>query len=307
MRFGRTRSTIDYGAEESEEGVTLPLAPGGNRISDKLVTAGTNTGVILMIVTLYVLYFAIGLVVLLITASALYAVSIFGDPNRDLLHRYIGWWGLHGSLLSTFWQVKVAGAENLDRTGACVYVANHQSFADISVVYALKKSFKWVAKDYLFKVPCLGPVMHMAGYVCMNSKSVSGIKRAMKRSKELLRSGQSLFIFPEGTRSDDGMVQSFYDGAFKLACEAGVPVVPVVIDGTFEGLPKNARGLRGNIDVVLRVLAPVHPQQFNYDSSALRNYVHDLISGELRQMRGRGEMVAFPVRQTRETKARKAS
>jgi len=108
----------------------------------------------------------------------------------------------------------------------------------------------------------------------------------MTTTEAELRAGRSLFVFPEGTRYDDGELKAFFRGAFWLAVRSGVPVVPVVIDGTREVLPKSSLLIRPQA-VVVRVLPPVDVRAFAGDDRALRALVHQQMASVLSELRAR--------------------
>jgi 1-acyl-sn-glycerol-3-phosphate acyltransferase len=126
--------------------------------------------------------------------------------------------------------------------------------------------------------------MWLNGYVPLRRGHLPSIRRMLRRSEACLRQGSSLFVFPEGTRSPDGEVQGFYRGAFWMAVRAGVPIVPVVIDGTASILPKQS-ALIAPQAVTVSVLPPVDPKLHGNDSRRLCDHVRALMIDELRQLR----------------------
>jgi len=134
-------------------------------------------------------------------------------------------------------RVRVAGIENIP-SGACIFAANHASNLDgVILLPAIPRRIALFAKRELFRLPVLGLGMRLAGFVAVDragKQAAAGIATAV----ETLKSGLSVFIFPEGTRSPDGRLQPFKKGAFAMATEAGAPVVPVAIAGTQHLLPR---------------------------------------------------------------------
>ncbi|HQR30903.1 MAG TPA: 1-acylglycerol-3-phosphate O-acyltransferase, partial [Anaeromyxobacteraceae bacterium] len=126
----------------------------------------------------------------------------------------------------------VTGRENLPWRGAAVIVANHLSLADVIVLYGLFRPFKWVSKASVFRVPFLGWNMTLNGYVALVRGNADSVRKMLARCQELLAQGNPILLFPEGTRSATGELQPFKDGAFRLARDARVPVIPVVVSGT---------------------------------------------------------------------------
>jgi 1-acyl-sn-glycerol-3-phosphate acyltransferase len=134
----------------------------------------------------------------------------------------------------------------LDRTrvppmpaGAAIYAANHESALDIFAVLRIVPSgVRFVAKEELFRIPIFGWYMRLGGHVPVDRRNHARAVASLQRAARVVRSGTSLIVFPEGTRSLDGRVHPFKKGPFVLAMEAGVPVVPVAISGSGRVTPK---------------------------------------------------------------------
>jgi 1-acyl-sn-glycerol-3-phosphate acyltransferase len=138
-------------------------------------------------------------------------------------------------------------------------VANHLSLLDILALYGLFRPFKWVSREDLFRVPFVGWNMRMNDYVPLRRGDRDSIRKMLAQCRKHLSNGVPILIFPEGTRSKDGHLQPFKDGAFKLAAEAGVPVIPIAIEGTGEALPKAGLVFRGRMSGSVTVLEPIPP------------------------------------------------
>src|SRR6185295_7829231 len=123
-----------------------------------------------------------------------------------------------------------------------VYASNHQSVLDILVLGGvLRHDFKWAAKRSLMKIPFLGWHLALAGHVPVDRhKGSRAAAEVIGRFEQVLRTGKPLLVFPEGTRSEDGIVRPFKNGGFYAAVRAGVPVVPVAIEGTHQLMKKGA-------------------------------------------------------------------
>jgi 1-acyl-sn-glycerol-3-phosphate acyltransferase len=137
---------------------------------------------------------------------------------------------------------EITGLENVPAEGGYVYAANHQSLLDILILGAsLKGDFKWGAKRSLMRVPFLGWHLRLAGHVLVDrSRGTRGAAETILRFQRVLDSGKPLLLFPEGTRSPDGEVKPFKTGGFRAAVRAGVPVVPVALEGTASIMHKGA-------------------------------------------------------------------
>jgi 1-acyl-sn-glycerol-3-phosphate acyltransferase len=199
-------------------------------------------------------FFAIALVIFLVTWPF--------DLRRVALQLFSCFWASFYVYANPLWRARIRGRERLPWRGAAVIVANHLSLVDILVLYGLYRPFKWVSKAEVFKVPAVGWNMVLNDYVRLTRGDRESIRAMMEHCRRHLAQGSPLLIFPEGTRSRDGKLQAFKDGAFKLAREAKVPVIPIAIRGTYETLPKNGIVLRLRMDARVQVLAPLDPAGF---------------------------------------------
>jgi 1-acyl-sn-glycerol-3-phosphate acyltransferase len=197
--------------------------------------------------------------VLFVGALLVFLVTLPFDRRRLALHAYSCAWGTFYVLANPLWKVQVEGRERLPWRGAAVLVANHLSMLDILVLYALFRPFKWVAKAELFRIPVVGWNMALNDYVAVRRGEPESVRQMMEHCRRHLARGTPVLLFPEGTRSPDGRLKAFKDGAFRLALEAGCPVVPIAVSGTAEALPKHGLVLRGRMEATVRVLDRIAP------------------------------------------------
>jgi 1-acyl-sn-glycerol-3-phosphate acyltransferase len=166
-----------------------------------------------------------------------------------------------------------------------VVVANHQSFVDILLISHLPWEMKWLSKESILKIPCVGWMMRMAGDIRLVRGQKDSIIAAMASMHDRLSKKVSVMVFPEGTRSKDGHVKAFKDGAFRLAIEAQVPILPMVVNGADTALVKGDWRL-GVSDAEVRVLEPISTEGLTLDDvPELRERVRDIIVAELAKMR----------------------
>lgn len=167
------------------------------------------------------------------------------DDNKQLLERY-----QHIHEVSTNWakpflklsktNVKVYGEENLPKDGAVLFVSNHQSNIDIPLLMCfIDKPKGFIAKIEIKKVPMIRTWMEWMGCVFMDRSSLKKSAAAIIEGVKILKSGQSLVIFPEGTRSKGAPMAEFKAGSFKLATKAKVPIVPITINGSYKVMEGN--------------------------------------------------------------------
>ena len=209
---------------------------------------------------LFALYFVVSQPLWFAGALVIAAVTAAFDRRGRWLHLYTCLWAGHYALLMPGWRVRVRGRHHIAPGGAYVLCSNHQSHVDTLVLSALFRHFKWVAKAGVFRVPFIGWNMTLNRYVALRRGDVASIATMLQTCRAHLEAGSSVFMFPEGTRSRDGRLRSFKHGAFSLAAEAGVPVVPIVLDGTAAALPKSSWRIglgRAQLPITVEVLAPV--------------------------------------------------
>lgn len=134
--------------------------------------------------------------------------------------------------------VTVRGKENLQPGVSYVFVPNHQGAFDIFLVYGyLGRSFKWMMKKSLRTIPLVGRACEAAGHIFVDNSGPKATARTMEQARRVLKNGVSMVAFPEGARTRTGVMGTFRRGAFTLAVEIGLDVVPVVIEGSYDVLP----------------------------------------------------------------------
>ncbi len=178
------------------------------------------------------------------------------DRDRRRVGRLFHSSAVAAGSLTPFWTFRIVGAEAIDSRRAHVFVANHSSFTDIFLVVRLPWEMKWLSKKSIFSIPLLGWQMRVAGDVPIIRNDKQSAREATEQLKRRLASGVSVILFPEGTRSAGGSLGEFRDGAFRLAIEAGVDVVPLAIVGAAQSLPKRSFIFRPSTATLL-VLPPV--------------------------------------------------
>lgn len=152
--------------------------------------------------------------------------------------RFFGYWPGHYWAKIFCWltlvRVEVHGAGNINPDTSYVFVANHQSAYDIFAIYGwLGHNFRWMMKKPLEKIPLVGYSCKVSGHIFVDNSSPSAVKATMQAAEKRLAGGMSVVVFPEGSRTLDGKMHTFRRGAYSLAMEFGLPVVPVTIDGAY--------------------------------------------------------------------------
>jgi 1-acyl-sn-glycerol-3-phosphate acyltransferase len=179
--------------------------------------------------------------------------------------------------LNPLWRFRTAGPVPADPRRPYVVVSNHESFADILLISHLPWEMKWLSKAELFRVPLMGWLMQLAGDVPVKRGFGPSAIEAIARCREILAQRVSVMIFPEGTRSTTADLLPFKDGAFRLAIDAGVPILPLALHGTSSALRKHDWRF-GYSRATVRVLEPVETTGLTPDDvSTLKARVREMI------------------------------
>ena len=184
------------------------------------------------------------------------------DRERRLIHWLLMYQSFILCRLIPIWTITIEGREKAAKNTTYVIISNHQSMLDILMINCLRYRFKWVSKIENMKVPVLGWYLRMAKYITVDRDDPESKEKLLAVSYAYLKKGISVMLFPEGTRSPDGEPGYFKRGAFQLALETGLPILPILIDGTGSVLPKHGLVFKTGHTIRIRVLDPVLPGNF---------------------------------------------
>lgn len=197
-----------------------------------------STAARMLVSTYFWAFMLLSSLLLFPVAAAIRIVTSPFDRRLRLLHRFTSIWGSLYTWCTPMWKVQITGAENLPDDSPHIIVANHQSFVDILLLFRLRLHYKWVSKIENFRAPLIGWNMSLNRYIPIARGTMKGNLGMMRACEDALRQGNSLMMFPEGTRSPDGTMKPFKDGAFELALRTQSPILPIVITGTAQALSK---------------------------------------------------------------------
>ena len=228
--------------------------------------------------TLFWAFVAGSSIVLYPVAVMIWLLTVAFDRRLVVLHRFTCFWASLYTWCNPLWRVHLHHRDRIDPDTTYVMVANHLSLLDILVLFRLFTNFAWVSKAENFKVPVIGWNMKLNGYIPLVRGDKASAAVMMEQCRSTLQRGTSIMMFPEGTRSRDGNLQRFKPGAFQLAVESQLPVLPIVISGTGNALPKRGFVLQGKHNIGITVLDPIAPQDFtSQDPEALAEQVREVI------------------------------
>lgn len=232
-------------------------------------------------------WFVLVVAIIVITpmVAVIRLVTMPFDPGAYHAGRMFRQIGVVMEKLSPLWTFTVSGSVPNDPRRPYVVVANHESFVDILLLCHVPMETKWMSKSDFFKFPLVGWCMRMVGDIRLDRDDKKSGIAALKESRDRLDKKVSVMIFPEGTRSQTGELGEFKDGAFRLAVQAGVPILPLAVVGTRDALVKHDWRF-GRSRAEVRVLDPIPTDGLTKaDVPELRDRTRELISRTLDEMR----------------------
>lgn len=228
---------------------------------------------------IYILYqyvIALPLLFLLTAFTAIMTVICIPWKNGAFIHAIQIFWSRSFFYL-TFLPVHVEGLENIDAHKSYVFVSNHTSMLDVWLIYGwLPNVFKWLMKKELEHVPFVGFGCKAAGHVFVDRSSPRAAVESMRKVEKVLINGVSTVIFPEGTRTLTGEMGRFKRGAFQVALDLHLPVVPISLSGCYEAMNRKAFFVTWH-PVKMKIGKPIELADFDEPQAAM-DYVRDRIA-----------------------------
>ena len=177
-----------------------------------------------------------------------------------------------------FVKIEVRGHENIDKHTSYVFVSNHQGAYDIFLIFGyLNHNFKWMMKKSLEKIPFVGYACKVSKHIMVDRSGAAAVQRTMESAMKILQGGMSLVVFPEGTRTPDGKIRPFKRGAFMLATEFGLPIVPLTIDGSFAVMKKSSFAINPG-KITLTIHKPIPQPQGERTKEAMEAMMEESYS-----------------------------
>jgi 1-acyl-sn-glycerol-3-phosphate acyltransferase len=221
-----------------------------------------------------------------IGAVLIWLITLPFDKRLKFLHYYTCFWASVYTWVMPTWFVKIEGREKYKKNTTYMIVSNHQSQLDILVHFRLFLYYKIVSKAEIFRLPFIGWNMYLNHYIRLVRGDKDGVKKMMVDSEKTLAAGESVFIYPEGTRSQDNEIKTFKPGAFLLAKHAKVPILPIVLNGTGIALPKWKMNTQGVHRIIVRVLDEIPYERFSDLSvEETANMVRQIMIPELAKLK----------------------
>ncbi len=234
----------------------------------------------LLVTALFWMVFSVTAPLVALTGFLVFAATALFDPDRRVMHAFICRFVFSYLKVNPLWKVRVEGRERISGRPS-VLVANHQSMADVLACMGLFRQFKFVSKSSLFSLPLVGWMMHLAKYVSLERGRPRSTQRMLEHCRQWLRRGMSVLLFPEGTYSTSGKLLPFKRGAFMLAMEERVPLVPVMIQGTSDLVIEDGPWFNPRCSIRVSVLPPIEPAQLGENEEDLMERVRQLFESQI--------------------------
>ena len=229
------------------------------------------------------IFLPLGIIITIVCCGlTIIILPLFGNTHKGNIPAII--WAQALCTLSLV-RIKVQGHENIDPKASYIFVANHQSLYDMPLVYGwLKNNFKWIIKKEFRKMPIMGKTCELMGHIFIDRSNPMRAKHSLDIAKQNLKQGNSsIFLFPEGTRTRNGQIGKFKRGAFTIARDLHLPIVPITINGAFNALPKGLNYITpGTIEMIIH--SPIDTININDENlNELINQVKTIIQTDLKQ------------------------
>lgn len=210
-----------------------------------------------VVVVIYLIAYIALSCILFIPALIVWLINLPFDREVRWLNSYRFWWGRLYFNISPGWTVSAEGMENIDAAKQYIVVMNHQSALDIPFSTFIRSQFNWVSKFEVLYIPVIGWLMWMCRDIPIKRGTTKSTRMMMHAISEKIANGKSVLLYPEGTRTRDGKVKHFKEGAFVVAKSNKVGILPVVIEGTFDAMPRGKFGFRLSQEFRMKVLPEV--------------------------------------------------
>lgn len=215
--------------------------------------------------TLKTIFYYTIMPIFILLAFILLAIASFVSIPWKGRTRFVYWasriYGAGIVFINPWWRIRIVGKENIEPGKAYVVISNHQSMLDIPLLHTLPFDFRWVSKSEVKQMPLIGWTLRMRNDIYIQRGDSGSAKKMMIKGKDILDAGLCVYIFAEGTRSKDGRIADFKEGAFMLARYAKAEILPVVVDGSWEIVHTGSWRLQHPARITLSIQPPVKPER----------------------------------------------
>jgi len=229
----------------------------------------------------YWTFFIFSCILMFSVALLIWLVTLLFDRKLCFLHLFSSFWGHMYIWFNPIWKCRIYGRNKIRPNKTYVVISNHQSMLDILVLYGLFRPYKWVSKKENFRIPIIGWLMRLNRYLEIDRGKLDSYAKLMTRAREYLQNGNSLLMFPEGTRYPGGNLGPFREGAFRMAFESRVGILPVILEGTSRTIPKGGLILTGKQKIIVKILDEIPYESFRHKNpKELMREARDLMEEE---------------------------
>lgn len=211
---------------------------------------------------LFWVYYFIVISSCLIITTVVFLLTFWFDTYRFWPNKMLRFLSMSMICVNPGWKTTIVGTEHYEKGEPVIFISNHQGFMDMPLLYLLPWQMKWVSKKSLFKVPILGWLISLTGHLAIDRQQKGVVKQLFALEKPV-KEGVPVMIFPEGTRTMNGDVKSFKNGAFMMATKLDVPVQPVIIDGSFQIFPSGEWKFKFQQPLFVKITPKIYPSDFN--------------------------------------------
>ncbi len=245
------------------------------------------------IIAIFIFFFVgISSVFMFQIAFIIWLITVKHDKRLVILHLFSSFWASIYLWIIPGLSVSITGREKLDRRRQYIIVSNHQSQLDILVAFRLFFPFKWISKTEVFRIPFIGWNMSLNRYIRLKRGDKKSVKKMFLQCEKAINEGNSIYIFPEGTRSETGLLKPFKPGAFILAKKMKIPIIPIAINGTRNVLPKHSMNFHGGHQIRAAILDEIAYEKFaSFPVKELAEKVRKIIAGHIDEHKGGNNIV----------------
>jgi 1-acyl-sn-glycerol-3-phosphate acyltransferase len=202
----------------------------------------------------FIIFIALSSIVFFLLACLIWCLTRPFDKRLALLHQFTSFWAALYIWTMPAWSVRVIDRHKIRKNVSYMVVSNHQSQLDILVAFCLFFHFKWVSKAEVFQLPFIGWNMVLNQYIRIKRGSKESAEQMKQKCEQAIARGSSVYFFPEGTRSRDGIMRPFKPGAFIIAQKMQIPILPIAINGSKNALPRHSINFHGRHNMRIKVL-----------------------------------------------------
>ncbi len=241
-----------------------------------------------MLTFLFGIYTLLICTIMTLLSAVVFVLTVPFDKKRKIVHELSRALVYMFVMVPPLWKRRIEGLENIEKDKPYVVVINHQSMLDIMMLYLVPMTFRWVSKREVYRIPFFGQLLILHGDITIDRKQGSkAMRKVVEKGRMWLGRGVSVAMFPEGTRSKDGEIHRFKAGAFALAKEAGVGILPVVMDGS-STMFKPSMMIDWRNEFVVKVLPSVSAEEVaKADQNELMEQVRERMVDALAEIRGK--------------------